>query len=53
MRPFWDLLESADQLGLRTLARLDAWRGLPSLLERSKRETAEVRPPQRVIEYGK
>jgi hypothetical protein len=53
MRPLWDLLESADHLVLRTLTRLDAWRGLPSLLEQSKQQTCEVRPPQRVIEYGK
>lgn len=51
MRPLWDALEGTDRLVFRMLDRLDRFRKRESLLERTKKETEKVRPPQRVIEF--
>jgi hypothetical protein len=53
MRILWDTLEAADRLAFRLLDKLDQAQKKEPLLTRTQKRTAEVRPPQRVIEFGK
>jgi hypothetical protein len=53
MRILWDALENADRLVFKLLDKVDQTQKREPLLERTQKLTANVRPPQRVIEFGK
>lgn len=53
MRIIWDVLEGVDRLAIGALDQVDRLLRRPSLLERTKERTKDVRAPQRVIEFDK
>jgi len=53
MRILWEALEAADRTVIQLLDKVDRLQKKESLFERTKKFTAEVRAPQRVIEFDK
>jgi len=49
MRPLWDLLETVDRTVIALLDQRDRLLGREELLARTKKATADVKPPQRLI----
>jgi hypothetical protein len=49
MRPLWNLLETFDRTVMSLLDQRDRLLGREELLARTKKATAEVKPPQRLI----
>lgn len=53
MHALWTLLEKTDRAVLHALERIDRLRKQEPYFARIQKQTAEVRPPQRVIEFDK
>lgn len=51
MRALWDTLETFDRAVFGLLERSDRLLGREAVLARSKKATAEVKPPQRIITF--
>jgi len=51
MRALWDALETVDRTVFGALALRDRLLGREALLARTKKATAEVKEPQRIITF--
>lgn len=49
MRPLWNALETFDRTVIALLDQRDRLLGREDLLARTKKATADVKPPQRLI----